>query len=86
MPVVDHPVHPSTRKDTSVPYQCWNRADAFAPHYWAPQRRFYQDGSFDVVSVKIPFRNSHACHHYAGGPGLGQPLDVRCAGCRHYKP
>lgn len=62
---------------------CWNRPDKFKPSYWAPNRRYYPDGSFDVVSVRIPFRNSHECH-FDGLEGTTGD-SARCAGCRHNK-
>lgn len=83
MPVIDHPIHPSTQFGADFRYGCWNRPDKFAPHYWAPQRRFFPDGSFDVVSVRVPFRMSHECRS-DGINGLGRE-DGACAGCQHIR-
>lgn len=79
MPVIDHPTHPSTIKDDSFRYGCHGRPAKFKPHYWAIQRRFFSDGSFDLISVRVPFRMSHECRS-DGINGLGKP-DQGCLGC-----
>lgn len=81
MPVIDHPIHPSTVKDDSFRYGCHTRPAKFKPFYWAPQRRYFPDGSFDMVSVRVPFRMSHDCHS-DGENGLGRE-DTGCSGCPH---
>lgn len=83
MPVLDHPIHPSTQHGADFRYGCWNRPSRFKPDYTAPQRRFYPDGSFDVISVCIPFRGSHDCHFDGKNGRVGD--DPSCEGCRHYQ-
>lgn len=83
MPVINHPVHPSTRIGSDHRYPCWNRPDRFKGHYTAPNRRYFPDGRFVVESVGVKFDMSDDCR-YDGNNGKagGDPC---CAGCRHYK-
>lgn len=83
MPVLDHPVHPSTQIGEDHRYACFNRPDRFKGHYWAPQRRFYPDGSFEMTSVRIPILTSQDCRYDGKGGLTGE--DPGCEGCRHYK-
>lgn len=83
MPVIDHPVHPSTQISQDHRYGCWNRPLKFKPFYWAPERRTFPDGSFEMMPVRIPFRMSHTCHH-DGIEAMGVD-DPACEGCKHYK-
>jgi hypothetical protein len=79
MPVLDHDVHPSVKIGEDHRYQCWNRPDRFALFYWAPQRIFHADGSFNTIPVRIPILTSHDCRY----DGAGRD-DPHCAGCRHF--
>lgn len=83
MPVLDHEIHPSTQQGADARYGCWSRKAKFKAHYWAPHRRYFPDGSFDVISVRIPFRNSHDCRFDGKNGTAGE--DPKCEGCRHYK-
>lgn len=83
MPVLDHEIHPSTQHGADFRYGCWNRPDKRKASYWAPQRRSFPDGSFDVISVRIPFTMSHDCRFDGKNGHAGE--DPGCEGCRHYK-
>ena len=83
MPVQDHKIHPSTQIGEDYRYGCWNRADKFSKSYWAPERRTFPDGSFEMTAVRIPFRMSHVCRH-DGVAAMGVD-DKACEGCKHYK-
>ena len=83
MPVIEHEVHASVVLSEGAKYGCWNRPDRFAKSYWAPNRRFYPDGSFEVISVRIPHNLSHDCRYDGKNGTAGE--DPRCEGCRHYK-
>lgn len=82
MPVEDHPVHAAVIRADDAKYGCWNRNERFAKSYWAPERRFFPDGSFDVTSVRVPHVTSHECRY--DGRGFGEAGDPGCAGCAHY--
>ena len=45
------------------------------PSYWAPSRRYYPDGSFEAISVRIPDKSSTECRY-----DMSQ-TDSRCKGC-----
>lgn len=62
-------------------YGCWNRPDQFKPKYFAPARRYFPDGSFEMISEAVTFVNNHECHS-DGTNGLGL-ADQGCIGCRH---
>ncbi len=44
--------------------------------YWAPERRYFPDGSFDVVSVRVPDTMSRKCRNL-----YLWDSDPKCAGC-----
>jgi len=83
MPVIDHPIHPKTQIGADHRYGCWNRHDRFDKSYAVPARRYFPDGTFDMVSVKVSYRMSHDCR-YDGNNGKEKD-DPGCMGCRHYK-
>lgn len=56
-------------------YGCHNRKP-YAKHYWAPQRIFHSDGSFDVISVRVPSVMSRDCRSF-----YLWDTDTMCAGC-----
>ena len=66
-------VHEKT-KDTPH-YGCWNRAP-YRKSYWAPQRIYNPDGSFEVISVRIPDNMSKNCRGF-----YLWHTDPKCAGC-----
>lgn len=57
------------------PYGCHNRE--IAAGYFAPQRRFFPDGSFDVISKFISHRMSRDCRYDL------RTTDPRCESCKH---
>ena len=83
MPVIEHPVHEHGVRDAEHRYGCWNRPDRFKKSYWAPHRRTFPDGSFELVSVRVPFVMSHDCRYDGKNGKAGD--DPYCEGCRHYK-
>jgi len=83
MPVIEHAVHPRTQIKENHRYGCWNRPDRFKKSYWAPHRRIFPDGSFELVSVRVPFVMSHDCRYDGKNGKAGD--DPYCEGCRHYK-
>lgn len=56
-------------------YGCHSRKP-YAKHYWAPQRIFHSDGSFEVISVRVPHTNSRDCRSFALWD-----VDPMCIGC-----
>lgn len=76
MPGLDHPVHEKVREKAGAKYGCHNRRQ-FSKGYWAPQRRFYPDGSFEVVSVRIPHAMSKECRYDKS------LADSKCKDCQH---
>jgi hypothetical protein len=45
-------------------------------YYWAVQRYFMPDGSFDLVSVRVPVHTSRDCRSF-----YLWDTDARCIGC-----
>jgi hypothetical protein len=72
MAVLDHPVHPKTvgsdRYDAC-------QAKVRKPNYWAPQRRYFPDGSFEITSVRVPDPSSKTCRYDMS------LTDSKCEGC-----
>ena len=77
MPVIEHAVHEKVRIGEGWVYGCHNRPSKFKPHYWAPERRVFPDGSFEVMSVRVPHSLSHNCRFDLS---LADPA---CKGCDH---
>lgn len=49
------------------------------PHYWAPERRYFPDGSFEMMAVRVPDTMSKDCRNY-------YLWDTpACAGCTYPK-
>ena len=71
MPVIDHPVHPSTVAGKF--YGCNNRAP-HKDHYFATDRLYATDGTFVDTIVKVNHVMSTDCRY-------DQPNDPRCMGC-----
>ena len=58
-------------------YGCYNRrADNRKRFYWATSRNSFPDGSFDLVSIRIPVRTSTKCRNF-----YLWDSDPMCAGC-----
>lgn len=56
---------------------CYNRQiDVRKQFYWATNRNYFPDGSFDLVSVRIPVRASTKCRSF-----YLWDTDPMCAGC-----
>lgn len=71
MPVIDHPVHPSTQKGEDWRYGCHNvpcRSEGYWAHPWAAT-----GGKF------VPFRMSHGCAYDLSAN------DPACEGCSKRK-
>lgn len=45
------------------------------PSYWATDRRYYPDGSYEFVSVRVPDNSSKLCRYDMSD------IDSRCEGC-----
>lgn len=58
-------------------YGCYNRTtNPKKRYYWATERNFFPDGSYDLVSVRVPVHTSTKCRSfYLWG------TDPRCVGC-----
>lgn len=78
MTVEDHPVHPKTAIKADKPYGCHSRREFLVgvDGYYAPQRKYKEDGTFEMGLEWIPFANSTKCRSFA----LWN-TDARCAGC-----
>ena len=50
------------------------------PSYWAPHRRVFPDGSFEIISVRIPDTLSKACRNF-----FLWDDDPKCEGCTYPK-
>ena len=66
-------VHPLTAGGSL--YGCHSKPRT-AKHYWAPQRIVCCDGSFDVISGRVPVATSKACRSF-----YLWDTDAMCAGC-----
>lgn len=76
MPVLDHEVHPSVKVGPAHRYGCWNR-NGHAPGYFAPRRRFFSNGSFEMGCVFVPDRMSQECRYDMS------LTDPNCTDCKH---
>lgn len=71
MPVIDHPVHPSTSKGLDWRYGCHNgpsRSEGYWAHPWAKTGERW-----------VPFRMSHGCAYDLSAN------DPACEGCSRRK-
>lgn len=73
MPVLDHPVHPLTIGGQH--YGCHNRGE-FAAGYWAPDREYREDGTWQDAQRFIPHTMSKGCRYDKS------LTDSKCAGCK----
>jgi ribosomal protein S27E len=69
---LDHPVSPLTVAKPAYE-ACQNKQRK--PSYWATDRRYFPDGSYEFVSVRIPDNSSKTCRY-----DMSQ-IDSRCEGC-----
>lgn len=79
MPVIDHPVHKSTIKDSQHRYGCWNKDRNFKAYY-APQRFAGSDGYkpvFRFEAVRIEHAMSKECRYDMS------ITDPCCSDCKH---
>jgi len=60
---------------STTPYGCKNRE--MRDGYFAPARRYFPDGSFEMTSKYIHHSMSKECRYDRS------LTDVRCAGCEH---
>lgn len=74
MPVVDHDVHPLVRLGERP--GCFNHKP-YSPGYFAPDRIYRDDGTWESVQVFIPHRLSTECRFDQAMAG------ERCEGCEH---
>lgn len=76
MPVIDHPVHPSTIQGQDARYGCHNqpRREEGAG-YWAPDREYLADGRWIGTKRFIKDRASIDCKYDMSA------TDTKCAGC-----
>lgn len=79
MPVLDHEVHPLTRQSADARYGC-NSDKPRAKSYWAPNRTFFPDGSFEVRAVRVPDVASSHCRNF-----YMWDADPRCTDCPREK-
>lgn len=80
MPVIEHDVHPSTRVGPDYRHGCWNRPRPKVGKgggYYAPVRRYFPDGSFEIVSAFVSYRMSVECRYDVS------LRDAWCEGCDH---
>lgn len=78
MPVIDHPVHPSTSKGADFRYGCWNRPE-FVAGYFAPRREMEETLEFSLQAEWIEFRMSRECQFDLSAN------DPNCEGCARRK-
>lgn len=58
-------------------YGCHNRKIAtIRRFYWATNRNYFSDGSYDLVSVRVPVTSSTKCRNF-----YMWDTDPMCAGC-----
>ena len=76
MPVLEHDVHEKVRIDTAHRYGCHSRI-GYSGGYYAPDRRYYGTGGFDVVSALVENRMSKECRYDMS------LSDTSCEGCPH---
>lgn len=74
MAVLDHQVHEKTKEAAGAVWGCHRRQD-FKPGYWAPDRRYREDGTFEVVQTWVPHFGAQDCRNDIS---LSDP---KCKGC-----
>jgi len=78
MPVVDHEVHESVKRDVSHRYGCHSdRSSATCKDHYAQDRKYFEDGRWWYVLVGVPHVMSRLCRYDQ------RPNDSRCTGCEH---
>lgn len=76
MPVIDHPIHPSTQKGKDFRYGCWNR-EPFTSGYFAPDRQMEETLEFSLQAKYVPHNMSTDCKYDLSH------RDNNCKGCKH---
>ncbi len=76
MAVLEHAVHEKTREAAGAVWGCHNRPD-FKPGYWAPDRRYLPDGTFEVILVWVPHFGARECRNDIS------LSDSKCDGCTY---
>ena len=77
MPVIDHPIHPSTQKGKDFRYGCWNGDREFLG-YVAPDRELnLLTGKYELNAVWIKHELSKECRYDLSNK------DNNCKGCKH---
>lgn len=79
--------HEKNKRDSGFRYGCHScKTSALRPNgYWAPQRRFYPDGRFEIVPEFVEHRMTTSCRNfYLWGKDDGctdctQPRDIEYA-------
>ena len=74
MPVEDHEVHESTKRDSTSRYGCHNKPKK-GGGYWAIDRTYRSDGTFFLHNVFIPHAMSIKCRFDMS------ETDPQCQGC-----
>jgi hypothetical protein len=77
-PVQDYEVHELTKVSKDYKYGCNNRR-AMSKHYFAPNRRYYADGTYQLGQTKIVHAMSTDCRYDLSSN------DNACRGCKHKK-
>lgn len=62
MAVLDHAVHDKTREASGAVWGCHSRPD-FKTGYWAPDRRYREDGTFEVIQTWVPHFGALECRN-----------------------
>jgi len=75
MPIEDCDPHELTIRSSLMPYGCKDRV--FKEGYWTLQRRFFEDGSFDLAPKFIKHAMSTECRYDRS------LVDSRCNECQH---
>ena len=72
-------VHPANQEKEH--YGCYNHTkNPKKRYYWATTRNFFSDGSYDLISVRVPVNTSAKCRSF-----YLWDTDPRCAGCTSEK-
>lgn len=76
MPVLDHEIHESVRKNDSNRYGCWNRK-GYAEGYHVHDRAYKTDGTYVMRDKFIKYVMSRECRFDMS------LTDKWCEGCKH---
>ena len=70
MPVTDHPVHEKTKRALDAKYGCYDRKP-YEEGYYAPDRIYKEDKTFEIVQTYIPHNLSRSCNFDMSHTDLG---------------